>query len=136
MANRLERTHRPCPASRARARARERSSSSSGELACSANRAQSSCTRVQAVMLRMSAASQAESSGHPSRSFSASRTRQTAAWVRREMSSLSLMSMASGQMNHGLHDMLLDGALPYAVQGCNVLLLHILESEQNKNLTG
>ena len=39
-------------------------------------------------------------------------------------------------MNRGLDDVLLDGALPYAVQGSNIFLLHILESEQNKNLTG
>jgi hypothetical protein len=46
------------------------------------------------------------------------------------------MSMASGQVDYGLHDMFLDGALPYAVQGGDVLLLHILEPEKNENLAG
>src|SRR5690348_409635 len=135
MANRLERTHRPRPASCACARAAERSSRTSGEVAWSSKRAQSSCTCCQAAALRVSSASQAESSGQLSRSFSASWTCQAAACARRDVS-LSFMAIPSCQMDHGLHDVLLHSALPNTVQGSNILLLHILQAEQDKNIAG
>src|SRR5579871_5342447 len=130
-----ERVQRPWPASCAWASAWERSSSSSGELACSPNNAQSCWMRFQASAWRGSSASQADSSGQPSRSISASRTRQAAACVRQDVS-LSLMPVPFRQVNRCLNNVFLDGALPYAVQGSNIFLLHILEPEQNKNLTG
>src|ERR1700722_15068292 len=135
MAKRFERAHRPLPTSRASANASERSSSTSGEFACSAKSAQSSYTRCQAAALRVSAANHAESSEQLSRSCSASQTRQVAACVRRDVS-LSLMPIPLGQMDHSLYDVLLDGALSYTVKGSDILLFHILETEQDKNFAG